>query len=115
MITALHGSFHHSKKQSTTSATATVFVGCAHGLDFAMCGGQRLQCHATDQLIVFPKRPETDVGRPELFQVQSEYMLCWTQCVHVGQVLAQQRMNLGAAQVIGFDAHGAVAFSGLDG
>jgi hypothetical protein len=35
--------------------------------------------------------------------------------MHVGQVLAQQCMNLVAAQVIGFDAHGAVAFSGLDG
>ena len=71
--------------------------------------------HATEQLFVFPKGPEGDVGRPKLGQVQSEYLFCWTQCMHVGQVLAQQRMNLGAAQVIDFDAHGDVAVSDLDG
>jgi hypothetical protein len=36
-IAALHRRFHHSNKQRTTSATATVFVGCAHG-DVAVSG-----------------------------------------------------------------------------
>ena len=71
-----------------------------------MSRAELLQCTAAKENRAFPSRPDRDLGPAKLVDIEGVDTFGRRQLIHARDVLVEERMYLGAGQVVDFDSHG---------
>ena len=77
-----------------------------HRLDLAVRGVELLERAAPGERPVRPGGPERDVSAPQPVEIERVHALGRRDAPHVGEVLVEQRADLGAGQVVASNQHG---------